>query len=113
MAQEYNAITDGTFTLQESDDKKQFYFFRNDGGKLTDQDDPMDLFHAYIMSKMMSGEITGMITSNIRCEKSEDDTTIRITLLDFTETPISIDITPDQENKQPGFLKRWFHKIFG
>ena len=113
MAQDYNAITDGTFSLQESDDKKQFYFYRNDGGKLTDQDDPMDLFHAYIMSKMMSGEITGMITSNIRCEKSEDDTTLRITLLDFTETPISIDITPDYENKQPGFLKRWFHKIFG
>ena len=56
MANEFRAVSDGTFTLQETKNKNQFYFYRNDGEVLADIDrEPMDLYQAYIMQKMMSG----------------------------------------------------------
>ena len=53
MAELYG-ISDGTYTLQETDNKNQFLFYRNDGGVLTDIDhEPLDLYHAYIFQKMV------------------------------------------------------------
>lgn len=44
MANEFRAVSDGTFTLQETKNKNQFYFYRNDGEVLADIDrEPMDL----------------------------------------------------------------------
>jgi len=46
MATELLAISDGTFTLSETENKNQFYFFRNDGQVLSDIDrEPMDYCH--------------------------------------------------------------------
>ena len=46
MANEFLAVSDGTYTLSETENKNQFYFYRNDGAVLTDIDmEPMDLYH--------------------------------------------------------------------
>ena len=47
MANEFLTVSDETFTLSESENKNQFYFYRNDGEVLTDIDrEPMDLYNA-------------------------------------------------------------------
>ena len=113
MANEFLAISDGTFTLSETENKNQFYFYRNDGNVLTDIDrEPINLYHAYITQKMMNGEITDMIMNNIYSEISDDGKCIRLTICDISEKPVK-NINSTVSNKQPNFLKRWFHKIFG
>ena len=112
MANEFRAVSDGTFTLQETKNKNQFYFYRNDGEVLADIDrEPMDLYHAYIMQKMMSGEITDVVMNNIYSEKSEDGKCIRLTICDIGEKPAHHNNST--VSKQPNFLKRLFHKVFG
>lgn len=125
MENEFWGVTDGTFTLQETEKENQFYFFRNDGGILTDVGiEPVDFYHAYIMQKMMNGEIKGAVMGNIRMEMSEDETCMRLTICDFTEIQENDEqsvsegsVGENEENipqKQPeNFLKRLFHKIFG
>lgn len=108
-----NEFLDGTYTLVETENSNQFYFYRNDEEVLTDIDrEPMDLYHAYIAKKMMNGEIKDMVMKNIRYETSTDGKCIRLTAYDIGEmTDNSNNSTVNQ--KQPGFLKRLFHKIFG
>ena len=112
MASEFRAVSDGTFTLQETENKNQFYFYRNDGEVLADIDrEPMDLYHAYIMQKMMNCEITDMVMNNIYSETSEDGKCIRLTISDIGEKPVHHNNST--VNKQPSFWKRLFHKVFG
>ena len=112
MANEFLAISDGTFTLSETENKNQFYFYRNDGEVLTDIDrEPMDMYQAYIMQKMMRGEITDMVMNNIYSETSDDGKCIRLTICDIGEKSYNNNSTVN--NKKPNFLKRLFHKFFG
>ncbi|MBR2241216.1 MAG: hypothetical protein IJ890_07570 [Clostridia bacterium] len=112
MANEFRAVSDGTFTLQETENKNQFYFYRNDGEVLADIDrEPMDLYHAYIMQKMMSGEITDVVMNNIYSEISEDGKCIRLIICDIGEKTEHHDNST--VSKQPNFLKRLYHKVFG
>ena len=112
MANDYNAVTDGTYTLMESDNPNQYYFFRNDKQVLTDVDrEPMDLYQALIMKKMMDGEITGMVMNNICYETSDDGTTIRLTVSDIGEVPVSH--TSPTASKKPSFWKRLFQRLLG
>ena len=47
MANKFFTVSDETFTLSESENKNQFYFYRNDGEVLTDIDrELMDLYNA-------------------------------------------------------------------
>ena len=79
-------VTDGTFTLAETENKNQFYFYRNDGNVLTGVDrEPMDLYQTYIMQKMMNGEITDVVLNNIYSEKSTDEKCIRLTICNIGE----------------------------
>ena len=65
MANGFMAVSDGTYTLQETENENQFYFYRNDRGVLTDIDrEPMNLYQAFVMQRMMSGQITDMVMSN-------------------------------------------------
>lgn len=113
MANEFLAISDGTFTLSETENKNQFYFYRNDGNVLTDIDrEPLDLYHAYIMQKMMNGEITDMVMNNICSEMSDDGKCIRLTICDIGEKRVK-NTNSTVNSKQPNFLKRLFHKILG
>lgn len=113
MANEFLKVSDGTFTLSETENKNQLYFYRNDGEILTDIDrQPMDLYQAYIMQKMMNGEITDVVMNNIYSEMSDDEKCIRLTICCIgkkTETNTNSNV----RNKQPNFIKRVFYKIFG
>ena len=112
MANEFRAVSDGTFTLQETENKNQFYFYRNDGEVLADIDrEPMDLYQTYIMKKMMDGEITDIVMNNIYSETSDDGKCIRLTISDIGEKPVHRNNST--VSKQPSFLKRLFHKVFG
>lgn len=109
MANEFLAISDGAYTLSETENKNQFYFYRNDGEILTDIDrEPMDFYQAYIMQKMANGEIIGVVMNNIYLEMSDDEKCIRLTICDISEKSNST-----ADNKQPNFIKRLLHKIFG
>ena len=112
MANEFITVSDGTFTLQETENKNQFYFYRNDGEVLADIDrEPMDLYHAYVFQKMMNGEISGMVMHKVYSETSEDGKCIRLTICDIGEKPAHHNNST--VSKQPSFLKRLFHKVFG
>jgi len=111
MANEFLAISDGTFTLSETENKNQFYFYRNDGNVLTNIDrEPLDLYQEYIMQKMMNGEITGVVMDNIYLETSDDGKCIRLTTCDIGEKSVK-STNSIVSNKHPNILKRLFHKI--
>jgi len=113
MSTELLAISDGTFTLSETENKNQFYFYRNDGQVLSDVDrKPMDFYQAYIMKKMMNGEITEIVMNNIYSEVSDDGKCIRLTICEIGEKAPN-DNSSNVNKKQPNFLKRVLHKIFG
>ncbi len=113
MANEFLAVSDGTFTLSETELKNQFYFYRNDGEVLTDIDrEPMDLYQAYIMRKMMNGEITDMVMNNIYSETSDDGKCIRLTICDIGEKTVKSNNLTGRK-KQSNFIKRLINKIFG
>lgn len=130
MAKELRAVTDGTFTLAETEKENQFYFYRNDGGVLTDIDrEPMDLYQSYIVNRMMMGEITEMVSCDIHLQISEDKKCIRLIISDIgaeineeIEGKISEDDVKEireefddliVSSKKPTFIKRLLNKILG
>lgn len=81
MASEFLTISDGTFTLSETEIKDQFYFYRNDRKVLTDiEDEPMALYQAYLVRKIMNGEVADKIIHHIYSETSDDSKCIRLTV---------------------------------
>ncbi len=114
MSKEYLTISDGTFTLSESENENKFYFYRNDRGVLTDIDrEYMDLYQSYITHKMINGEITGAVMSNICAEISDDEKVMRLTVCEFGEKPVEYVKAIVREDKRPNFIKRLFNKIRG
>lgn len=112
MANEFLAVTDGTFTLSETENKKQFYFYRNDGKVLTNIDrEPMNLYQAYIMQKMMNGDITDIVMNDIYSAMSDDKKCLRLTIYDVGENPSENDNSVTSK-KQPNFFKKLFNKLF-
>ena len=124
MSKELQAFSDGTFVFAEDENGKQFYFYREDGEVLGDVGRrPMDFYQHYIMTKMMNGEITGMVANNLKFEESTDGKCIRITVIDeFGESesekteeakiPEETD-EPIQLKTKANFIKRMLKKIFG
>lgn len=113
MANEFLAVTDGIFTLSETEKKNQFYFYRNDGGVLIGIDnEPMDLYQTYIMHKIASGEIYHVVMNNICFETSDDGKCIRLTIYGIGEEPDKNNDL-DENKKSPSFIKRLLDKIFG
>lgn len=111
------AVSDGTYTLSETENENQFLFYRNDEGELGEiTNEPMDLFQAYIMNKMMFGEISGMAMYNFYCEISESGKYLRLTVSDMevkSEDDSEETSNPNTNKKHVSFLKRLFNKIFG
>jgi len=113
MTKEFLAFSDGTYTLSETEVENEFYFFRNDGGVLSDiTDEPLDFYHTYIMKKMMDGEITDMVMKNIYSQMSTDNKCIKLTVYEYGESPLDVDNSTVIE-KKPNFFKRMLNKIFG
>ena len=86
MGRKYLSVTDGTFSLSETDVKNQFYFYRNDGGTI-DVDvlskEPMDLYQAYIIRQMMTSQMNLAVTwKDIELELSDDRKVILLTAWD-------------------------------
>ena len=132
MSKELQAFSDGTFVFVEDENGKQFYFYRKDGEVLGDVGRrPMDFYQHYMVTKMMNGEITGMVANNLKFEESADGKCIRITLVDefgesasekaeeakALEEPKKTQIqTPEesiQNHPKTNFVKRMLKKIFG
>ena len=127
----YLSISNGTYTLSESDEEDRFYFYRNDEGDLTgDEEEPMELFQAYMMRKFMEGELTDMVICNVRTELSTDNKCIRLTVehpdvtVEEDVDKMNLHITADEpeyfelrssyhgkNDKKPGFLRRLFRKL--
>ena len=106
MTKEFLTISDGTFTLQEGENKNEFYFYRNDGEVLTEIEyQPMALLHAYVIRKMKEPDLEELsMSGRLYFEKSDSGKTIRLT---FKENDSIVN------KKRPNFLKRLLYKIFG
>ncbi len=110
MSDNYNAVTDGTYVLQEGEDKNQFFFFRKDGGEINREEaNPMDLYQAYVCRQMFESPNPTMVMGNLKFETSTDNKCIRITVMDFSELPME----ETKPKKKKGWLERLkerFHK---
>ncbi len=110
MSKELQAISNGTFVFQETEKENQFYFYRKDMKPLTDIDnEPMEMYQAYITHKMMSGEMPiAMIMSNLYSEMSDDQKVIKVTVSE---------VAKDTRVHKPSIPKKkkisFFKKIFG
>lgn len=105
MSSELMALSNGTFTLAESEDPKVFYFYRNDHEVIGEVGRiPMDFYQNYICKKMMDGEITEIVMNDICFETSDDGKCIRLTVSGIGENRTN--------QKQPNFIKRFLSKIF-
>jgi hypothetical protein len=75
----FRFVSDGFFTLQETKDEKEFFFYRNDGDFLGNIDKELiQLYQAFIAEKMFSGEITEAAADNILLEESGDGKSIKV-----------------------------------
>ena len=112
MAQELLQLSDDTYIFIESEDKRVFYFYRKDGEKLGDVGRmPMDFYQAYIMQKMMKGDISGPVFGNLCFETSNDEKCIRITIVDYEELP-KVEKDPADNQKKLGIMEKLFCKIW-
>lgn len=112
MAEKFNAIANETYVFIEGDEPNQFFFYRKDGEVLGDVDhEPMDFYHAYIMQKMMDGEIDGMVANNILTEVSTDGKCMRITVKEIAKGPIiQIDLDVDEGSQKVIAKESWWQK---
>ena len=113
MAEKFNAIANDTYVFIEGDNPNQFFFYRKDGEVLGDIDhEPMDFYHAWVMEKMMSGEIDGMVANNVLTELSADGKCMRITVKEIAKGPIiQIDLDGDEESNKPVKKENWFQRL--
>ena len=109
MSNEHQGITDGTYTLAEGDENNTFYFYRNDESVIGDVGRlPVEFFETFITIKMMEGEITKPVVTNIRIQTSTDGKIIRIILLGSEKEQEENDSEPRKQN----ILKKIFDRIF-
>lgn len=122
----YLVISDGTFSLQETDTENQFLFYRNDEKVLGDdvEDEVMTLVNAYMVDKFMQGEFSNVVSCNVQLEISTDDKRIRVTLnnieqMDLDEDDDGEDAEENEACDTPdsleptNFFQRIFNKLFG
>ena len=113
MAEKFNALENETYVFVEGDIPNQFFFWRKDGEVLGDiEHEPMDFYHAWVMQKMVSGEIEGMVANNILTELSTDGKCMRITVKEIASGPIiQLDLDETMEVKKPVKKESWFQRI--
>ncbi len=108
MADELLVISDGTFTLSETEKENQFYFYRNDGEVLTGIDqEPMLFYRTYIFKKMIEGKLTDIIMQTIYSEMSDDGKCISLTISDIGKKS-----ELEASNQKPNIFKRLLNKIW-
>jgi hypothetical protein len=114
MPSELRLFSDGVFTLSETENENQLYFYRNDGTVLDDVGEaPMDFYQNYIIMKMMEGEITDVVMNDICFEESDDGKCIRLTISGVDNSRPSTNAKEINGEKSKGnFFKNIFKKIF-
>lgn len=118
-------LSDGTFSLVESAIPRRFYFYRNDGEVLGDADyiEAMKLYQAYVVRKIMRGEIIDRVPKPIFSQKSDDGRYIIIAVSNGDDDDNDDDGDNDDEQKPSpisqfvenpkAFFSRTLTKIFG
>ena len=126
MAKELYVLSDGTFSLSETEVENLYLFYRNDGRVIGDVGRiPMDFYQSYITNKMMNGEITEIVRKDIKFEPLYDGKFIRLTVSEMGESPQvktqdSNDVeksesqpVQNEEQPKPNLFKCILKKIFG
>lgn len=112
-ANEFLSLSNGTFTLSETPIKNHFYFYRNDGEKLgrIDSRKPLEFFQAYIIRKIITGEIADSADYQISYDRSADDRCLILIVSDNDN--IENNLNQNSCAERPNFFKRLLKKIFG
>ena len=126
MAKELTALSNGIFSLSETEIENVYLFYRNDGRVIGDVGGiPMGFYHSYIANKMMNGEITEIVMKSISFDTSRDGKFIRLTVSEIDKSPeIKVQesnfleksesqFVQNKEQPKPNVFKRIFKKIFG
>ena len=102
---ELKVLSNGEYKFAETENNSQFNFYRNDGEVLGDVGRlPMEVFQDYIFNKMLSGELTTAVATNIKFEMSDDGRCLRMTTLGYgSKEPV----------EQTGVIKRLVRSLFG
>ena len=113
MAEGYLTLTNGEFSLQESDTPNILYFFRNDGECLGDVGRiPMEFYQEYMARKMMEDGATEYIANNILFQTSDDGKIIRLTVYGFGENiPEGMESYVEEEESVIHRFVQWIKKI--
>jgi len=117
MFKELIGVTNGEYTLEETEVENQLHFFRNDHNVLGNVGIlPIEMFSRYLIYKVREGQINEEYAGEICFELSSDGKVLRLTASEKTEQ--NIHIVKNNESSapkvtEPNFFKRVFAKWFG
>ena len=85
----FNAVSDGTYLLTETDNPDVFVFLREDEGPLGEYGSrPLELYQAFMTIKMQRGEIpAGILARNVFYEDIEGYNAIRLWTYELGKEP--------------------------
>ena len=74
MTNEFLKVTDGVFTLTETEKENQFKIYRNDGKKIRNSDENVAhmLYQKYLINQIAEGKIKEVPMSIMNCQMSAD-----------------------------------------
>ncbi len=105
MANEPSTLTDGIFTLAESNDPNVFYFYRNDGEVIGDVGRiPIDFYQDWICVTMSNGKMPEKVFDYPCLETSDDGKRIKLTVSGIGERKV--------QDEKPKLFKVLFSKHF-
>lgn len=97
-------VTDGTFSLIESEVKNQLYFYREDGAPLGDVENmPLVLFSQYLVCRADEEELPKFYEAEFLCEISKDGKVIRLTVTEPNDPSVT---EKPQQRHEPTFFER-------
>ena len=111
MVQELRELTDGVFTLKETEVEGEFIFFRNDKEVLKNvgTNNVMVLFSKYLFEKSQKGEIQQSVYEcKMRFEISTDGKIIKLTV----KNKPNLQVVRIEDVTRPNFFQR-IKKMFG
>ena len=101
-------FTDGTFTLEETQNKNHFYFYRNDGEVLENLGrKPLDFYQEYVK---MTNTATNSIIDEVVTAMSADNKVLSLTIYTIETSP---NLIYKPKRKKQNILKRWINKFSG
>lgn len=111
MVQELRELTDGVFTLKETEVEGEFIFFRNDNQVLKNvgTNNVMELFSKYLFEKSQKGEIQQSVYEcKMRFEISTDGKIIKLTV----KNKPNLKIVTSEDTTRPNLFKKIIN-LFG